>query len=232
MEIIPIKDAIGQTKELEMAHLYEMVKSGQITNVTFNTYGKEWNNLLAEMGGYPDLPYNERTKSIEFSQVLDLPNIDKRTIYNRILEWSALHFGSLNSVIHYDDFETGKIILKGWFGITYKFDTKSFWGIEKESISLSECSETYIFTIKDNKVKIEITNLQYESTIGGMYVAGSYIPESKTYRSIHSLYPITKDEPITWKGKLSLLEETKDNITLYLTSLYIYIENHINDYNF
>jgi hypothetical protein len=55
---------------------------------------------------------------------------------------------------------------------------------------------------------------------------------ARTYRSIHSLYPITKDDPITWKGKLSLLVETSDKINSLLTSLYVYIENHVNDYDF
>jgi hypothetical protein len=118
------------------------------------------------MGGYPDLPYNENTNTIQFNQVLEFPNVDKETIYNRILEWSALTFGSINAVLHYENFETGKIILKGTFEIIYRLETKSFWGFEKEAITNSECSETYIFTLKENKVKIEITNLMYEYTVG------------------------------------------------------------------
>jgi len=232
IEMISISNVIGQTQKLEEANLHEMVTSGKLITTEYSSYGKKWNNLLEEMGGYPELPYNENTNTIEFSQVFEFPGIDKKTIYNRILEWSALTFGSLNAVLHYENFETGKIILKGMFEITYRLETKSFWGFEKESISRSECTETYIFTIKDNKLKIEIANLMYEYTVGGMSLAGTYYPESKTIRSIHSLYPITKDDPVTWKGKLNLLVETSDKINSLLTSLYLHLENYADDYDF
>jgi hypothetical protein len=160
------------------------------------------------------------------------PSIDKKTIYNRIIEWSAINFGSLNTVLHYGNFETGKIILKGSNEIKYMSEFSNFWGIEKELIEPCECSETIVFTVKDNKVKIEILNLSYEFTTGGYSTAGSYVPAIKTHRSIHSLYPVTEGPPTTWKVKLSLLVETADNINLLIEHLDLYILNHIEDYNF
>lgn len=222
----------GQTEEIEDAYLFELANTGQITNVMFSNYAKQWKDLLIEMGGYPKLPYNEDTKTISFDRVIEYPILDKSTIYKRILEWGAICFGSLSEVLHYDDFESGKLIIKGTFELDYEVDYKNIWGFEREKIRSINCDETIIFTVKDNKIKVELTNLDYWTVVGGIELPGSYIPESIVHFSIRDFYPVTKGEPISWKGKINLLIATKENINLLIASLDSYIRNAILDYNF
>ena len=230
--ILNSTNSICQTGAIEKANIARKFESGEMDVTQYRAILEKWRNLLSSSGGYPELPYNGITKMIEFSFVKEYPSIDKKTIYNRIIEWSAINFGSLNTVLHHGNFETGKIILKGSNEIKYMSEFSNFWGIEKELIEPCECSETIIFTVKDNKVKIEILNLSYEFTTRGYSTAGSYVPPTKTHRSIHSLYPVTEGPSTTWKVKLSLLVETADNINLLIAHLDLYILNHIEDYNF
>ena len=230
--ILNSTNSICQTGAIEKANIARKFESGEIDVMQYRAIVEKWRNLLSSFGGYPELPYNGITKMIEFSFVKEYPSIDKKTIYNRIIEWSVINFGSLNTVLYYENFETGKIIIKGSIDIKYMAEFSNFWGIEMELIEPCECSETIVLTVKDNKVKIEILNLSYEFTTGGCCITGSYVPTTKTYRSIHSLYPVTEGPSTTWKVKLSLLVETADNINLLIALLDLYIKNHVEDYNF
>ena len=161
--------------------------------------------------------------------VKDYAGINKTTIYNRILEWSATNFGSLGSVLHYENPETGKIILKGRININYLYEYKSFWGVEKDWVGSSECTQTMVFTVIDGKLKIELSNLEY---------IWSYLPDGflstpvTVSSSLFELYPITNGEPSTWRGKISLLKETDNKIDFLILLLDNYIRGHVEDYIF
>ena len=222
----------SQTEALEIQNMASRYSRGEFTQPEYVQYGKDWSELLKSLGGYPKLPYNEVTKEIEFIAIKSFTNVDKKIIYDRIMEWTALNFGSLTSVLHYSNLDNGKILIKGWFEIYYKTDVETFWTAKKEKASSIKSNFTYVFTIKDNRLKMEVVNIDYEYHIPYSLVGSLYIPSYIIVGPVNELYPITNSESIVWKGKLDLLNETKKRIY----SLFDDIENYINskseDYNF
>ncbi len=231
----------SQTEKIETQYLQKKFENKEITQLEYQQIARDWHKLLNDLGGYPKLPYNENTSMIEFNILKSYPGINKEILFNRIIEWSAINFGSLSSVLHYKNFETGKIILKGSFDLSYKKDIKSysFFGEEKEkeTVSSINCYQTYIFTIKENKVKIEVKFLNYKYTTGGYTLSTMYVPESEHEISIHSLYPIASGKNsfyglFGWKGRLSILNQTNEEINTLVNRVDNYIKNFESDYKF
>ena len=222
----------SQTEEIELKRLSERFANKEFDQVQYAEMGQNFRDIIKFYGSFPLLPYNELTKEIEFTKVESFTGIDKKVIYDRILEWSAIKFGSLNSVIKYSNLDDGKIILKGWFDIVYSYDAETFFMGKKEGVNNSKCSFTYVFTIKDNKLKIEVLDIRYE---GSYYVTAfgtSFLSEHTVDRSIHSLYPITDSKLIEWKGRLDILNQTNIKILSFFNSIEGYINNKSSDYSF
>ena len=98
---------------MEQRYLSKQLDQPQYLELT-----QKWKALLTEFP-YPDLPYNETTKQVEFELVYNLAGVPQEVIYKRVMEWAAISFGRLSEVLHYEDSETGKIILKGNFNVPY-----------------------------------------------------------------------------------------------------------------
>lgn len=231
--IVILNNVSGQSIEIERNNLKLKFKSGKISQNEYQLLGKELSNIIRELDSLPKFPYNWNTQQVEFKFVKDLQGIDKKTIYNRIMERSSILFGSLNSALQYSNFESGKIILKGWFNIFHKADTQSFWGGKKEIIKKKKCIATYIFTLKDNKLKIEVTDIVYEYKFDSYFTTSSYyVPERVEDVSLFSIYPITNDDPIYWKSNLDMIKQTALKIDSFVDDIYFYIGDHQNDYGF
>jgi len=191
--------------------------------------GAAWNKLLKDFGGYPKLPYNENTNQIELSHILDLTGISKDIIYSRVKEWVAITYGSISTVLHYNDPERGKLIVKGYWPLLIRQTAFNYWGVPKgETVSSVKCNTTTIFTIKEGKLKMEFTNIEYGTT--------SYNQLDNRYgeqvRPITSLYPVTAAEEQTWKSRLSTLQQTDVALKLSANSLNEYIKNYQSDLDF
>jgi hypothetical protein len=222
----------SQTEALEAQNLASRYAKGDFNQIEYSQFGKDWNDLLKSLGGYPKLPYNAQTKVIEFKSIKTFSNIDKKTIYDRTMEWLALTFGSLTSVLNYSNLDNGKIIVKGWFEVYYKIDVETFWTSKKEKANSVKCNFTYIFTIKDNRLKMEVVNINYEYNIPYSLIGSLYVPSYTITGSISDLYPVSDGEPILWKGKLDLLNKTNIRITSLFQDLENYINNKSKDYDF
>lgn len=225
-------DLHSQTENNEKQNLAERFSRGEFTQTEYIQLGKDWKELLTSTGGYPELPYNEESKEIEFKTILSFPGMDKKTIYDRSMEWAAQTFGSLSSVLHYSNPENGKIIIKGWFKVYFKKDVETFFSSKRERVSSVRCDYTSVFTIKDNKEKVEINNITYEYFLPSSYIGNIYVPELSQVYPISYLYPITNNESITWKGNLNLMNETSLHLNSFLKSMERYINNKEGDYNF
>ncbi len=79
----------SQTEALEIQNMASRYSRGEFTQPEYVQYGKDWNEMLKSLGGYPKLPYNEKTKEIEFIAIRSFSNVDKKTIYDRTMEWAA-----------------------------------------------------------------------------------------------------------------------------------------------
>ncbi len=220
----------AQTAETEKKYLSDKYQRGLISLEEYRKLAKNWKDVLSSLGGYPELPYNKQTREIEYYFTFSFQQIDKEIIYNRIIEWAVINFGSIKSVLHYSDLETGKIILKGYFNVMVKKDYIAFWGKNKESIDEKKCYQTYVFTLIDNRLKIEIINLEYKYTFIGYTIGSIYIPSKTINQSIHDLYPITGNDAINWKSNLDMLKQTDIKINLLVENLTKYINNYKADY--
>ena len=222
----------SQTKQLEQENLTERFNSGEFNAATYQKYGIEWREMIKEIGGYPELPYDDKSKRLKFKWVNETKQ-SKKINFNRILEWSAITFGSYaDDVVLYKDFDSGKIVIKGGYDITHKNEYKSFWGKSLEGFQTTKCFLTYIFTIKDDIIKTEVVDIQYKFKIYGYYSSGAYTPDRIVDLSIHRIYPITNFEYDEWREKLDLMDKTHIQIQLLVYSLHSYILDYRNDYSF
>ena len=70
-----------------------------------------WNDLY-EKYGYPEIPYDTASKSFKYEFVVHFDDINKEIIYNRVLEYASINFDYLANITDYQDYNSGKIILK------------------------------------------------------------------------------------------------------------------------
>ena len=87
-----------------------------------------------------------------------------------------------------------------------------------------------MFTIKDNKIKVNVIDLKYEFNYYAYSATGSFASTSS--KDVASLYPITKSKPLRWKSNLSILKNTDNSINSLINTLDSYIKNYENDYSF
>lgn len=223
---------MAQTPEIEKATLAKRFQEGEFDALKYKQMAELWHNILNDLEGYPELPYDTTTKTIVFERTLRFEGISKQVIFERIIEWAAINFGSLDAVVDYKNMETGKIILKGFFAITYKDDVKRLFAEPKEVIRSTKSKQTYIFTVKDGALKIQVRGITYQFTTLGYLVNNTYFPERTVSTSIHSLYPITSRPLDDWKSALSILNETHLNIKKQIYTIARYVENCVVDYKF
>jgi hypothetical protein len=222
----------SQTESIENQNLSSRYSEEKSDQASYAKLSKEWADLIEALGGYPLLPFNDETKEIEFKSIKSFSNVDIKTIYDRIMEWTAMNFGTLTSVLHYSNFENGKIIIQGWFNVYYKTYFKAFFTSKKEKVSSARCNFSFFLTIKENRLKMEIVDINYEYYIPYYLAGNTYIPSYTKESSIASLFPVTNSESVEWKGRLDLLNKTSIKINSFFNDLELYIKNKSIDYNF
>ena len=225
-------NAFSQTEDIEIQYLRNGYKNGQYSATEFQQLSNDWKALLVSIGGYPKLPYDETTKEIKYKSIKSFDGFDKKTIYSRLMEWGALKFGNLPSVLMYSNSEDGKIMLKGCFSVNYKNDIELFFSSKKENVNSVKCYFTYNFTIKDNKLKIEVSDIIYKYQMSSNVTNNVFVPTYEIEQPINTLYPITYNKSVEWKGRLYLLNETNNTINSYFDDIEKYINNKTTDYNF
>ncbi len=91
------KISFSQTEIIEKENIANRYQNGEFTIEKYQQYGKDWRALIEDLGGYPNLPYDNKSQIIKFEYVIET-EMSKKIIYDRILEWSAISFGSLSDV--------------------------------------------------------------------------------------------------------------------------------------
>ena len=221
----------SQTEKLEKENLSVRFSNGDFSATTYKEYAADWRKMIEDIGGYPNLPYDEVNGQINFN-LAEITGQSKKVNFNRILEWAAITFGQLNSVLHYKDYESGKIILKGWFNVKHKAEYRNFWGKPKEGMKNTKCFQTYIFTIKDDAIKIEVVDVNYNTKVSGYFIGTVWVEGYMFEYPIHDVYPITNFESNIWVEKLDLLNQTSKSINSYIKSVNNYIKDYKSDYEF
>ncbi len=229
ISIIVAMNIYCQTLELEKLNLERKFSEKEITPEAYRQLASEWRKFI-EQNSFPEMPYNEVKKEIEFVYIKEFRGITKEVIYQRVHEWAALTFGSHDVVVDYEDYNAGKIIIKGWGNIVHKKDIW-FFGKQKD-LTQKKCYMTYLFTIVDGKLKAQATNIDYEYKKGGYTIGNTYYPEYTVSFSIHDIYPITNLKSSLWEENTDLLLQTKNKIERSFNNLELYVKDYKNDYNF
>jgi hypothetical protein len=216
----------SQTSEIELESVKARFEKKEFSSEQYQIMGKEWNRLIANFGGYPDFPVNQETKRIEYVFIDTLSGFTKKEIFQRAKEYTAINFGNISSVLHYEDYESGKLILKGFFEDYYTKEVSWWVNPSKELLTKIRCHFTVEITVKDERFKMKITDPMVEH-----YFYYNYL-EHSSQMPLSSLYPITDSDPKGWESRLKELLAVKKGIMNYSKSQLTYILNLRKDNNF
>jgi len=223
--------AYGQSLAHEYALLNEKLKSEDYSVEKV----RDMNARLKEMekaGTYPVLQYDTASSDITYRYVMDFPGIPKSILYKRVKEWCALKYGDFETVLRYEDFETGKVIVKGYVEIPYEFTWAEMFGGAMMSANKTKCTHALVATVKDFKLKIELREVAYDIEYGGYMFGSTYYPKVSYTKSIQSFIPLVNVKLRDWKTTLTLLKNTDIQFRYMKNSLEKYLLDYLNDYKF
>ena len=123
-------------------------------------------------------PISEQSEGnpITYSQIVDVPNMPKDQLYDKVKMWSASAFRSLKDVNQLDDKANGVFVAHAT--MPWKSNTFSM-----------QCSTGHIdyevkIRVKDNKFKFEITDFQHQARVGSMGACSlGFITDKEEYKT-------------------------------------------------
>ncbi|MCE1272438.1 MAG: DUF4468 domain-containing protein [Acinetobacter sp.] len=134
----------------------------------------------------------------EVSEVVEIPDMTQKAIYDGTKIWMAKSFKSSNAVIQYEDASTGSIIGKG----NMKYPCKGTWNC------LAHAESLILFTVKvdtkDNKARVTFNDLLLKvkgNVNGGVIIPGYEVPIA-----------VAKDKEIIEAGLKDVIQRYKQDI--------------------
>lgn len=197
----------GQTDSLEKAILLNKITAKEITEVNFSKIMSQWVELITSVK-YPDLPLDQNGQ-VHYVFINEFKGFDKEKLLNRTQEWLSINYGLLPTNM-YTNLKEGKIILRNSLNLIYNYS----------------CVFTSIFSIKDEKIKIELISISYQAYYEGDYTSGK--PEKTITTNINEVYPIILKKPTEWPLNLTLLKATNKLFNTELKNLNDYILSYDN----
>ena len=211
----------SQTMEKEKAYLDSLIHTGKYTPEQLTDIGSRWSNFVKNYK-YPELPLNQTTGEIDFTDVLAFNNLDNKTIYQRCMQWLAISYGN----VIYADQESGKIIANGTLNLKHNAEYRASFGSKGTRTVQTSTSYTMILTQNKNKIKYQIINIEYTFSNYSETVDQVTLP-------IHSLFPILSFDQMHWKLFMTALSESYNSFYINLKkSLSDYVNSFEADYNF
>lgn len=147
---------------------------------------------------FSSLSYAAKEPLEEVLEIIELPNVSQKQVFDASKIWMAQSFKSSNSVIQYEDASTGTIIGKG----NMDYPCKGTWSC------LAHSNNLVLFTLKidtkDNKARILFNDLKLKipSTVVGTTVIKSN--EVGIY--------VEKDKENIRNGLIEVIGKLKDSI--------------------
>lgn len=210
-----------QSYSTELEIFTKNYQDGKYGADEYQRLAKKWQTAIKNVGGYPELPYNEKTKDVFYEFVFTFDSLDKNTIYNRILEWMSLQYSNLSTVLDYQDYDLGKIIIKGSNPIEpYYKQTKLFYNC------------TYRFILIENRLKIEISQISTDCRYEEYYKGESIFYDYSVVDSIGSFYPISHLPSFQWEPRLFSLKYIDTDIKSSIETMVQFIQTTNEEYNF
>lgn len=206
----------AQLPEAEKQSVISLLKTGRLSPDQVIQLQRQWNSK----DNY-EFRADTNTDDINISDILSFPDLDKKIIFRRCLEWIAINYGNL---VH-SDLESGKIIATGLIDIEHYAGYQSGFGVMRVSPVQTPTNYTMILTIKDNKIKYIITNITYNFKNFSETIDEIYYPIAALYQ-----YK-TLDQ--NWIRFFTVLMSSSDMFYTGLkNSLVKYVNEAENDYKF
>lgn len=227
--------AATQTYKAECDYLNGLLKSGEKTPQEVGQMKKDLDNACNGSKTYPVLPYDTLTGIFHFSYILDCAGISKKVLFERVKEWCSLSYADIDAVLRYEDFESGKIIIKGYAPLAYRQSYRGLFGQKRTYSQSSKGYHTTIVTIKEGRVKMEVQDIRF-SFISRPYwssTTNSYLAGGDTEVYLNQIFPITKNESTNdWPGLLDLANQAVIVYNLHSAALNYYLHDWEKDYKF
>ena len=204
----------GQTDSIEQSIAYKKALSMEITGPEYSKIVKDWSAAVKRSKGYPHLQVNNDGK-VQYSFIKEFPNVSKKLLYNRILEWLSVSYGIFPTYL-YSNLDDGKIICS----------------ISLKVYDNTTSSLTYVISIKDNKILVNIMNLGYQVSTVGHYSGDTWIPDSSYYSGIDQVFPIILKEPLKWNYYLDLMATINKQLNNEMDILSDFLINYDSRYIF
>ncbi len=218
-------NCIAQNEAIEKNLIAKKYDMGEIDLYKYQNYSKVWLDMKTEVG-YPIMPFNHDSTDIFFGYVTQFDSLNKKIIYNRIMEWLSLKYSNLDDYIDYQDSSMGKIVFKNNVYVSpLKYRPKN----GPNSVNYTSINR---FTVNGNKLRIEIFQISLSYNYSGNSSPEYYSsPYSQNYPII-SFFPICKTESDYWKLRAYVLQWTKKDIENMVESINAFVADYKNDYNF
>jgi hypothetical protein len=214
----------SQTLSIEKQYVNSQISSGKLSSEQMKELSSKW-KIFSTKYVYPALPYDTIAGEFVFTDVIAFKDLDKRTIYQRCLQWFVFN----SQEITYQDLESGKIIANGSVTLTHKTESRPSSGKANLRPVQTPANYTLVLTFKGNKIKYSIINISYNFTIY------SVLTETTTdvTKPILSLFPIISADQYKWENYISLLNETANAFNVDLKNAIVsYIQDVKTDYDF
>lgn len=196
--------AFSQTDSLERAFMHKRVLSNQILQEEFTRIATNWNRVITEVNGYPELPFNQGGQ-VHYVFLSDFENIKKELLFRRTLEYLFVNYGLLPNFI-YSNEQDGKII----FTNSFNADNRNI------------CNYTGVISVKDNRMMIEFIKITLTvDTEWGQSTSG-----------IEKKFPIITKRMQEWQPALILLKKVNEFFESEIAGLSLFIENYNSNYLF
>ena len=115
----------------------------------------------------------------QYERIIDIPNTSKKEIFEGSKQWFAKSFKNSNSVIKYENLETGSIIGKGNMPYGCDMGTLACALLDTDDYSKRTLEFTLKVDAKDNRARVIFEDL-VRTTPGGLNSSGIRFPATTT----------------------------------------------------
>ena len=183
-------------------------------------------------GFFESLPIDTNTMQFHLNTIMAFPNMNKHEIFLRIKEWCAISFGNLNEVMHYSDEASGKIIVKGFSPLSYKTTYTGWFGIQYNVFSAFHFRYTIMFTIKDERVKMEYLSPAAEVLFNPQTQTFNTVQNQPQTINFAAFFPIILTEQGGINGRANMLKDIFQEMRSSGLGLLRYVSELKADYGF
>jgi len=216
-----------QTEALEKELFNALLTSEEIDAETASAKWKRWQETL-EAHAYPAVNAHDIYGDALFTQIIDVESMDQSELFERCKEWVAVSFGSIAAVLHYESPSQDRLIVKGSTDITHVEEYRGFFR-KRDIPATTSVSFVMIFTIKEEKIKIQFNNIAYQYKVLSFNTA----QVNEVSVSLFRHYPIILQPEDKWVSILSLLGE---GVQLFSQTIPESLQRHLlaveSDYKF